>query len=179
MCTIDAEIRTMDYLKFLLQPLWRVLSATCDWSWLKFIMLGIVAGIQFFVHENILSVAVLFGLVLIDQLSGVWAAIKQQTFQSSAFRNGVIKLLFYCVIVAAFHSLEYINRPIFEFLKLDSAALTWLATTEVISIVENSCTVLGLPFPTWLMDKLHGGMIFGRWKSKTDPGSKVSRSLKH
>jgi len=117
-------------------------------------MTALLASIGFFIHNNLMGLAVLVGLVLVDQFTGVWSSLKDKTFDSFEFRNGLIKLLFYIIIIGSFHSLNYLSPTIFEFLKLDSGALIWLSATEVISIVENSCSLLNLPFPSWILDKL-------------------------
>jgi phage-related holin len=157
---------TMSYTRLLLLPIQKAWDAAIDLSWVKTALVFMLGAVEYLIHENLIGLSVLVGLVLVDQVTGVWVALRKRTLSSSAFRNGLIKLLFYCIIIATFHSLEYVNSAIFGFLSLDKAALMWLAMTEAISVVENSCTLLNIPFPNWLLDKLRVYVKFGEWKTK-------------
>lgn len=166
MCIIESTVKTMDYLSLvLLLPLKQHVVSLMEWPWLKASITALVSFIAFFIHENVLGVGVLVGLVILDQLTGVWVAIRNNSFNSSSFRNGLIKLLLYFVILGSFHSLSYTSIFIFGWMSLDTGALAWLSLTEVISIVENSCNLLGLPFPQGLLDKLR---IFANVVKKKD-----------
>lgn len=166
MCISECTMTTMTYTRLLLLPIQRAWEAALDLSWVKATFVFILGLVEYAIHENLLGLSVLVGLVLLDQLTGVWIAVKNRTLSSSAFRNGLVKLLFYCVIIGTFHSLEYVNVTIFGFLELDCAALMWLAMTETISVIENSCTILGIPFPNWILDKLRLYVKDGEWKTK-------------
>ena len=168
MCTLELSIKPMNYLELLLLPVKKAFLALWDFPVLKTIFALIVAVIGFAVNENILGVGVLIGLVLIDQFTGVWISLRDKRFSSFSFRNGLIKLLFYFIIIGSFHSLQYLSPLIFGWLKLDSAALSWLALTEVISIVENSCDILHLPFPNWILDKIRLFTTFGYGHTKSE-----------
>jgi len=168
MCYEECEKATMDYAKFLLLPLKTTAASIWNGAWWKSVVAFIVSAIAFLLHENVMGVGVLIGLVIIDQISGVWIAVRTNSFNSSAFRNGLIKLLFYCIILGAFHSLQIVNETIFVYLKLDTGALTWLTITEIVSIVENSCILIDIPFPNWILDKLRLFISFGKWKLKSD-----------
>lgn len=166
MCVHEYEITTMNYLKTFSLPIYNSMNSILEFKWFKTIITCIISFVSFFIHSNVLGVGVLVGLVIIDQIIGVYIALKNRTFTSSSFRNGLIKLLLYLIIVSVFHLLSYVN-PVFNFLGLDTAAITWLALTEVISIVENSCIILNLPFPSGILDKLR---VFSvqRKKDKSD-----------
>lgn len=150
----DYNMTFMENIKFLLAPLKHSVMSLTEFTGIKIIFTLVVSFISYFVHENVLGVAVLVGLVAVDQFTGVWLAIKKKIFSSNGFRAGIIKLLFYIIIVAAFHSLTKVNPTFFAYLALDTAALSYLAVTEVISIVENSSAIIGIPFPTWIKEKL-------------------------
>ncbi len=132
----------------------RAFSSLFDYPVFKSAFTLLIAVISYVIHDNIIGVGVLVGLVIIDQLSGVWVALKENKFSSGAFRNGIVKLLFYLIIVGAFHSLSKVNPLLFDWMHLDDGALAYLSATEVISIVENSSAILGLPFPSGLLGKL-------------------------
>lgn len=166
MCTSEYTMTTTTYTRLLLLPAQRAWEAAMDLSWVKATFVFILGAVEYLIHENLIGLSVLVGLVLVDQMTGVWIAVRNRTLSSSAFRNGLVKLLFYCLIIAPFHSLEYVNSTIFGFLALDKAALMWLAMTEAISVVENSCTIVGIPFPNWILDKLRLYVKDGEWKTK-------------
>jgi len=164
MCAKECEIESMEYLNLLFLPLKHNFASLWEFPWLKTALTVIASFITFFIHSNVMGVGVLVGLVLIDQLTGVWLAFKNNSFNSSAFRNGLIKLLMYFIIIGAFHSLSYVSLFIFGWMGLDTGALAWLAITEVISIVENACMIAGLPFPNGLLDKLRVFVHMGKKK---------------
>ena len=148
----------MKYLYLLYLPLKQNIASLMELPWLKTIVMILSSLIGMFIHSNVVGVLVLICLVILDQITGVWVALKNNSFTSNAFKNGLIKLLLYMLIISAFHSLTYISSFLFKWMSLDTGALAWLALTEVISIVENACMILDLPFPNGLLDKLR---VFG------------------
>ena len=161
MCITESTTNTMDYLHLVFLPLKQNAASLLEFPWLKAAITALLSFIAFFIHSNVLGIGVLISLVLLDQATGVWLALKNNSFNSSAFRNGLIKLLLYLVIIGVFHSLTYVSPFIFSWMSLDTGALAWLSLTEVISIVENACMILGLPFPNGLLDKLRVFAHFG------------------
>ena len=166
MCSFESTANTMNYLHLLFLPLKQNIASLLEFPWLKTAITALLSFVAFFIHSNVMGVGILIGLVLLDQATGVWLALKNNSFNSSAFRNGLIKLLLYLLIVGAFHSLTYVSPFIFSWMSLDTGALAWLSLTEVISIVENACMILGLPFPNGLLDKLRVFAHIGRKKEK-------------
>lgn len=154
MSIIECEVSSQTYLKWLFFPIKKSAFKLMDLSALKAIFVFVVTFIGYVFHENVIGIGILLGLVVIDQITGVWLALKKESFSSGAFRNGLIKLLFYMLIIAAFHSLPKISPLLFTWMHLDTGAMSYLAATEVISITENSYGIMGLPFPYFLTDKL-------------------------
>ena len=166
MCNYECEVNSMDYMTFLLFPLKKVWLSILDWPWIKIAFAMLISFVSYVFQENVIGVGVLVGLVCFDQISGVWLALKKGNFSSNGFRNGIVKLLFYLIIIASFHALPKISPTLFSWLSLDTGALAYLSVTEVISIVENSCLIVGIPFPSWLLDKLSLFIRFGTFNDQ-------------
>lgn len=94
-------------------------------------------------------------LILVDLLTGVWLGVQTKQFSSSRFRQTVIKLIMYSVMLATSHILGSIHA-IFVTILLEDGVLIFLAATEAISVLENCSRITGMPIPAWLSKKLRG-----------------------
>jgi phage-related holin len=120
---------------------------------IKAIIAALTTFVTYVVFEDIIAIVVLLSFVMMDWLTGVWAAVKTHTFTSSKFRATIIKVLIYMIIIAMFHSLEKITF-LFTYLKLDVMAASYLACTEVISILENLTRISKIHLPDWVLKNL-------------------------
>lgn len=148
------------YIKAFWQPIINGLQGLTEHPIVKTIIAGLLYVLSTFVHEDAIKILILLSLVLVDMGTGIWVALKTKTFTSTKFRNGIIKLLFYCIMIGAFHALGQISL-VFAALTLDTLCLVYLAATEVVSIIENSSKVLGISIPTWLLSKVKGFLKTG------------------
>lgn len=137
------------YLRLILQPIKDTTKQLLDHVMEKGFLAGVMTIVGAFVSDHLLSFTILIVLVLLDQIVGTLGAIKRREFSSAKFRNGIMKLLVYAAVIAAFHILSYVV-PLLEAVQIDSYAVTYLAVTEALSIVENARNVTGLNLPKWI-----------------------------
>ena len=119
---------------------------------IKFVLasLGVSAGFLFGV-EFYDFIGILIVLVVIDTITGVWAARQvKEPISSKRFITSVPKLLRYLVFIAAGHMLQQI---IGLNLYIENAILIYLAATEFISIAENLGKA-GMPVPRKLLNRI-------------------------
>jgi phage-related holin len=141
---------------------------------IKSIIAATTTFVTYVIFEDTVAIGVLLGFIMLDWITGVWAAIKTHTFTSSRFRATVIKVLIYMIIIAMFHSLERITF-IFTYLKLDVMAASYLACTEVISILENFTRISRIHLPDWVLKNLKAFQQTGKVEiSVTDTHSESS-----
>lgn len=151
---MKTEIHTAgQYLAHLMRPAQQVILQLQEYTLIKIMLAGALVVCQAFINDHLQAFMVLVTLVVIDTISGVVAAVKNKEFSSSRFRAGIIKLLMYSLLVAAFHLIGYILAPL-EAATLDKVAILYLAATEAFSIVENVQRITGVPLPTWVRELL-------------------------
>lgn len=111
---------------------------------------GVTAGFLFGVafYQLIWIVIV---LVVIDSITGVWAARESgEVVSSRRFVTTVPKLLRYLIFIVAGHLLQ---TSIPFNLYIENIVVVFLATTEFISIAENLGKA-GMPIPNKLLNKI-------------------------
>ena len=151
--------------ELIIQPTQNVFHKIVSDVELKAIIASISTFITYVVFEDTVAIGVLFGFVFIDWITGCWAALKTHTFSSSKFRATIIKLLIYFMIVALFHSLERMGF-VFQYLKTDVLAATFLACTEIISILENFTRISKIRLPDWIIKRLKVFQTTGKFDKK-------------
>ena len=110
------------------------------------VSLGWLFGVEFFNFINLI-----IALVIIDAITGVWAAREAgETISSKRFAKTAPKLLRYLFFIAAAHLLaETIQLELY----IENAVIIFIATTEFISIAENLGKA-GMPIPKKLLNKV-------------------------
>lgn len=120
---------------------------------IKLLLATLVALHDTFIQEHTEGVLALVLLVVLDQASGVMCAVKKKQFTSHKFRNGLVKLFTYMVLISALHVTGEVSGV--EALSgLDKLAIAWLIVTETLSIAENFQCATGIRIPTWLRQVL-------------------------
>jgi len=120
--------------------------------WLKF--LGVVSYIivyPFFDVNHLTALWALFFLILADSATGMVAAWKTKAEIKSAkvFRTA-LKISIYFILISSGHLAELAGLSA---LPLDETLIMVLATTELISVLENSA-MMGYIIPKKLLNKL-------------------------
>lgn len=107
---------------------------------------GFLFGAEFYDHIWVVIV-----LVVIDSMTGIWAARETgETISSKKFITTVPKLLRYLIFIAVGHLLQ---TTIPFNLYIENIIIVFLATTEFISITENLGKA-GMPIPKKLLTKI-------------------------
>ena len=135
------------------QPAIDTLSHVIQESKVKLVFTAILSATAYLINENVIGIAVLLGMICIDWVTGILAAVKANRFNSTTFRQTVIKAVVYFMLIALFHSLEKVN-PLLSHIQLDILVMTYLSVTEIISIIENVSRITDLKLPTWIMKSL-------------------------
>lgn len=108
------------------------------------------AFISFAVDGLGMAVVVLIVMMGIDYISGLMVGIVQQNLNSRIGWNGIVRKLYYLLLVGAVYSISYVV-PGIEFAG-DGIAIA-LCAMELISITENGSKI-GLPMPKVVQDLL-------------------------
>lgn len=105
---------------------------------------GVIGAIISYAVDGLgMAVAVLIVMMGIDYISGILVGIVQRNLNSRIGWNGVIRKMYYLLLVAAVYSIAIVI-PGIEFAG-DGVAIA-LCAIEMISITENGVK-LGLPIP--------------------------------
>lgn len=118
-------------------------------NYAKAYLLAIV-GLLAPIHAILISTIL---LILVDAVTGVWAAIKHKEEISSAkLRNTVSKLvIYYIAIISGFVVEKYMHLDIIPVIQLTAAAI---GLVELKSIFENINKISGVDFLKELVRKL-------------------------
>ena len=68
------------------------------------------------------AMGVLLMMLGFDWLTGLWKAVKAKEVNSDKFRAGMLKMLFYVLIIAALHALNRVS-VVFDYINLDLFAI--------------------------------------------------------
>ncbi len=102
------------------------------------------------IGKEYLAYEILFILVVIDTITGVFKGLKDKNISSRRFLRTGHKLLLYFLLILASHQL---TRYAPFLVWLEHFIVIFLAITEMISIIENA-HYLGIPVPPWVTQKL-------------------------
>ena len=120
--------------------------------WLK--ILGVSAYLvtyPFFDESNHIALMALFFLILFDLITAIIASFKVgMEIKSSKILKTALKMSIYYLLIASGHLAELAGV---SFLPIDETIIIVLATTELVSILEN-VTILGYVIPKKLLNKL-------------------------
>ena len=119
----------------------------------KVLLSALAATILAFASDHVAAFVALMVMVLLDQITGTWVAMRNGSFSSSGFRQGIIKLVCYSIIIVTFHLLEVVT-PAFVPLSLDSLAIVYLAVTEALSVMENASSLSGIQLSKEIKERL-------------------------
>jgi toxin secretion/phage lysis holin len=150
----------MKYIKLFFEPSWRWIFNS-SYTILKSILAIALVALDFLLGNSINLYITIFVLVNLDALTGISRAIKYKNFTSSKFRNTVIKLVGYFIIVVAATKLASV-LVIFEWLKFAEIVAAYICSVEFISIVEN-LKELGIVTPAWIIEKLNRFIKTGKF----------------
>lgn len=129
-----------------------ILSSGCTWCFLK-VPLSFIGGIGLYLvgGGNVSAGIAIIVLVSIDLLTAIMAEYKNgNPIESRKALKTATKLVVYGLFLAAVHLTEAIV-PGTTF--LDEAVLSFLALTELISVMEN-IGKMGYPIPMLLLNRL-------------------------
>jgi toxin secretion/phage lysis holin len=152
----------MKYIKLFFEPSWRWIFDS-SYTILKSILALALVALDFLMGNSINLYITIFVLVNLDALTGISRAIKYKNFTSSKFRNTVIKLVGYFIIVVAATKLASV-LVIFEWLKFAEIVAAYICSVEFISIVEN-LKELGIVTPAWIIEKLNRFIKTGKFNN--------------
>jgi toxin secretion/phage lysis holin len=100
-------------------------------------------------QNNFEILGIVYLLILIDTITGVWYAIKAKEISSRGFYRVAIKCLVYFMMIIVSRLVDKTTPIIYASTLMDS----FLVLTEAISILEN-ISKLGFPVPTTLVKLL-------------------------
>lgn len=118
-------------------------------NWLKALSITIVSFLAP-IHTVMLACG---SLIVIDLITGVWAAKKRgETINSAALRRTVSKILAYEIAIISGYILQkYLLEDILPVMKLAASAI---GLVETISVLENVNSITGSSIFTALIKKL-------------------------
>lgn len=119
-------------------------------KWLTVFMIVITGLIS-----PVLSLLLTVGfLVWTDCLLGVWASMKRgDKFSSSRFRHSVSKMFVYHLVLVLGYFVE--KHMLFETVPLTKVAATMIGLAEMISVYENSSSIIGKPIFSGILSILN------------------------
>lgn len=122
--------------------------------WVKIIgACSYVITYQFFDPQNKTALAALFFLIFADLVTGIIASYKTGMEISSArMLRTALKICIYYIMISAGHLTELAGV---YFLPIEESLIAILATTELVSILEN-CANLGCVLPKRFLNQLKG-----------------------
>lgn len=115
---------------------------------LKIIVAGIGSIVNLLFGDFTGPLRAFLVLLLIDYITGVIKAIKQERLSSWLSRKGWGKLFTYAVVISLGHLVQQVGIA-----GVKDFAILWAGTTEAISILENF-DELGITIPEFLREKL-------------------------
>lgn len=135
-----------------IQYIGSLFAATCENFWTKCVASFFFSYYVFFFDIHLIEAAkALLVLIMVDFLTAMFAAKKSgEEIKSSRVFRTPIKILIYFMLVSVTHLMETVT-PILSI--LDETMMTFLALTELISIIENTGR-MGYAVPQKLLNKL-------------------------
>lgn len=131
-----------------LNTLWSTIKMN---FFIKLCMAAVIAILTKLFGDNYTIYEALVILVGIDFFTSLIASIKREKKITSAdFRHTIFKMTLYAFFMASTYQLQRII-PALDF--LDVIAISFLAVTEFLSIVEN-LSAAGLIIPKWIINRL-------------------------
>lgn len=142
---------------FCVREIERILDSVFSDAWIKAVLSFLAVVFHWMFGGQTTPVLALFGLVVIDGITGIMKAYSNKTLSSRGFRRGAAKFVLYVLMLKAcllFDSVMPLKIPFFD-MEISAFAWmsAWLAGTELISILEN-VGELGWPVPTSLIKHL-------------------------
>lgn len=92
------------------------------------------------------SIIIVFIMILLDAITGIWCAMKSKRFNSRTLKKNLKKVVIYSACILTIRLVEVGALTGFETTILTQFMAGFLIITEAISILEN-LTILGLPIP--------------------------------
>jgi toxin secretion/phage lysis holin len=128
-------------------------ASTCENFWTKCITSFIFSYYVFFFDVHLIEASkALLVLIIVDFFTALFAAKKSgEEIKSSKIFRTPLKILIYFMLVSVSNLMETVT-PILSI--IDETMMTFLALTELISIIENTGR-MGFAIPQKLLNKLH------------------------
>lgn len=119
----------------------------------KWISIFLIASCALF--SPIIGLLVTTGfLIWSDCALGIWAAMKRgEKFSSSRFRHSVTKMLVYHLVLVLGYHVE--KNMMFETVPLTKLAATMIGLAEMISVYENSSSIIGKPIFSGILSMIN------------------------
>lgn len=135
----------------------------------KGLLAVVMAAVGAYCRELIIPVVVLFGVMLLDYVSGMTRAWMNKEMSSRVGVVGIVKKVFYLAAVAVAVVVDWVIQLAATEAGLNATGIyafgllvtVWLILNECISILENISAV-GVPIPTFL------GKIIERLKKSAE-----------
>ena len=115
------------------------------------LFVGVIASVVSYLVDGLgIAVMVLITMMGIDYITGLMVGIVTKTLNSRIGFNGIIRKIYYLLLVAAVYAIALVI-PGIQFAG-DGAAIA-LCVLEFVSITENG-TKIGLPMPKYIQNLL-------------------------
>lgn len=136
-----------------MQYIGSLIATTCEDFWTKCLTSFLLSYYVFFFDIHLIEAAkALLVLIIVDFFTATLAAKKTgEEIKSSRIFRTPIKILVYFMLVSVAHLMETVT-PVLSI--LDETMMSFLALTELISILENTGR-MGYAIPQKLLNKLH------------------------
>lgn len=136
-----------------MQYIGSLIATTCEDFWTKCLTSFLLSYYVFFFDIHLIEAAkALLVLIVVDFFTATLAAKKTgEEIKSSRIFRTPIKILVYFMLVSVAHLMETVT-PVLSI--LDETMMSFLALTELISILENTGR-MGYAIPQKLLNKLH------------------------
>lgn len=122
------------------------------------------SAVTFLFGDNYVFLQVLFILMCVDFITGIIKSLKlRQKIKSKRMRDTILKITLYALFLIAIHQ---VTRITIAFDWLHYFAVSFLAATELLSIIENLACA-GIVIPKWVVEKLHRYLETGTFNDKT------------
>ena len=117
-----------------MEAIWCVLTKLFSSLKIKIIWAAILVGLEILIGPINAVLQALAIVVVLDLITGVWAAIRKCEFSSEGLRKLVPKLITYLVLIILAHQAQRVS-PIFFILR--EAVNVFILITEYESVAEN------------------------------------------
>lgn len=115
-------------------------------------------GLLVFDEFSALLLLILFFLMLLDTIAGVWVAYKAKTLQSKLMRKFTEKASGYSITILAFYFVSQIQFAGISFLWIFKTCTIYIIIIELFSLMEKMA-YLGFNIPFKILDRLNDDFL--------------------